>query len=254
MDSPLWPCGQTAYWTRVPNVKQVEKECGARMLVHSFLVAFSDNPFQTLIPLNYIGQKRLAKKNDFYVWRSENLANLSRSWVHSKIMNNNFLIPPWMLPVAKVTPTVRDGISSHSDWKSYFCLEQDCSLEEIIRLSRWLHEEIREKENAQKLKAEQAIQDEIKKSVQSSAKKKGGSKKKKCTLKKAGEVVTTTNRDDVEVAVGKDSSGKGNVDSMQHDIEGEKNHVVIEIASDNEDEGEGEEMIPIDVQKKERSI
>jgi hypothetical protein len=147
-------------------------------------------------------------------------------------MNNNFLIPPWMLPIAKVTPTVRGGISSCSDWKSYFCLEQDCSLEEIIRLSRWLHKEIREKENAQKLKAEQVIQDEIKKSVQSSAKKKGakkkgakkkgGSKKKKRTLKKSGEVVTTTNRDDVGVAISKDSSGKGNVDSTQHDVEGGK--------------------------------
>jgi hypothetical protein len=148
MDSPLWPRGQTAYWTRVPNIKKVEKECGARMLAHSFLVAFSDNPFQTLIPLNYIGQKRLARDNDFYVWRNEDLANLSCSWVHSIMKNDNFLIAPWMLPVAKETPTVQDGIFSRSDWKSYFCLEQDCSLEEIIRLSTLLHEEIREKENA----------------------------------------------------------------------------------------------------------
>ncbi len=71
MDSPLWPRGQKAYWTKVPNVKQVETECGARMLVHSFLVAFSDNPFQTLIPLNYIGQKRLVRKNNVYVGEME---------------------------------------------------------------------------------------------------------------------------------------------------------------------------------------
>jgi hypothetical protein len=241
MDSPLWPRGQKAYWTRVPNVKQVEKECGARMPAHCFLVAFSDNPFQTLIPLNYIGQKKLARENDFYVWRSENLANLSRSWVHSIIKDNNFLIPHWMLPVAKVTPTVKDGIFSRSDWKSYFCLEQDCSLEEIIRLSRWLHEEIREKENAQKLAS----------AKKKGAKKKGGSKKKKRTLKKAGEVVTTTNRDDAEVAISKDSSGKGYVDSSKRDVEGGESPVVIEIASDNDDEGEEEELIPIDMQKKE---
>jgi hypothetical protein len=27
MDSPLWGVGRTAYWTRVPNVKQTEAEC-----------------------------------------------------------------------------------------------------------------------------------------------------------------------------------------------------------------------------------
>ena len=45
-------------------------------------------------------------------------------------------------------------------------------------------------------------------------------KRKKRTLKKAGEVVTTTNRDDVEVAISKDSSGKGYVDSSKRDVEG----------------------------------
>ncbi len=33
-------------------------------------------------------------------------------------------------------------------------------------------------------------------------------------------MVTTSKLDDVEVAVSKDSSGKGNVDSTQRDVEG----------------------------------
>ncbi len=64
-----------------------------------------------------------------------------------------------------------------------------------IFVSRWLHEEIREKENAQKLES----------AKKKGAKKKAGSKKKKHTLKKAGELVTTTNQGGVEVAISKDS-------------------------------------------------
>ncbi len=89
------------------------------------------------------------------------------------------MILPWMIPIAKNTETVQDGIFSHSDWKTTFCLEQHCSLEEVIRLSRRLQEEIR---NAQKLAEEKTIQSAIKKSVQPAkkkgAKKRGGSKKK----------------------------------------------------------------------------
>ncbi len=69
-----------------------------------------------------------------------------------------------MIPIAKETPTVQDGIFSQSDWKTTFCLEQDCSFKEVIRLSRRLHKEIREKENAQKIAAEKAIRDAIKQS------------------------------------------------------------------------------------------
>jgi hypothetical protein len=76
------------------------------------------------------------------------------------------MISPWIIPVAEMTETVQDGIFLHSDWKSTFCLEEHCCLEVVMSLSRRLQEEIREKEIAQKLAEEKAIQDAIKKSVQ----------------------------------------------------------------------------------------
>lgn len=178
MDSPLWPRGQTAYWTRVPNVEQKEFECGARMLLHSFIVAFSHNPFQALIPLNFVGQQTKMKiTHPLYAWRNENLPRLSRIWVHNIIKKNEFMIPPWLIPVTDMTTTLEEGIFSDKDWKKHYCLEQYCSLEEVIRLSRRLQDEIREQELEKKIAEEKALQDAKKKSLQP-AKKKGYSKQK----------------------------------------------------------------------------
>ncbi len=63
MDSPLWEEGQTAYWTRVPNVKQTEAECGAKL-----------------------GQSRGVDPNDnFHPWIGHSLAHLCRDWVYNKL-------------------------------------------------------------------------------------------------------------------------------------------------------------------------
>ncbi len=51
----MWPVGQKAYWIRLPNVRQLEDECATGMLLHSYIVAISSNPFESLIPLNDIG-------------------------------------------------------------------------------------------------------------------------------------------------------------------------------------------------------
>ncbi len=115
MDSPLWQRGQTAYWTRVPDVKQQEVECCARMLLHSFLVASSENPFETLIPLNNIGRERMARNNPFYTWRKENLPNLSRLWVHNIIQNKEFMIPDWLIPDAQTTKRLEDSFFSFDE-------------------------------------------------------------------------------------------------------------------------------------------
>jgi hypothetical protein len=105
----------------VPNAKQKEIECGARMLLNSFLVSFSENPFESLIPLNYVGQTKIGRQLPFYSLRSKKLPNFSRLWAHNILKNEEFTIPSWLIPIAEMTKRLHDGTISYGDWKTRFC-------------------------------------------------------------------------------------------------------------------------------------
>jgi hypothetical protein len=152
------------------------------------------------------------------------------------------MIAPWMVPVVEMTEKIEDGIFSQSDWKTSFCLEQYCSLEEVIRLSRKLQDEIREQELAMQLAEEEALQAaERKKSLQQ-AKKKGRSKT--ISSPKTAGKVANKRKSDVEVSPSKDSQGNRNLrgehmeeakeDSTQQDRGARKSPVVVEIADNSE--------------------
>jgi hypothetical protein len=74
------------------------------------------------------------------------LLTLSRLWVHNIIQNKEFMIPDWLTPVAQTTERLEDSIFSFDGWKARFCLEQHCSLEQVIALSWRFKEELTEEE------------------------------------------------------------------------------------------------------------
>jgi hypothetical protein len=51
-----------------------------------------------------------------------------------------------LIPVAQTTKRLEDSIFSFDEWKACFCLEQHCSLEQVIALSWRFKEELKEEE------------------------------------------------------------------------------------------------------------
>jgi hypothetical protein len=78
MDSPLWPMELIAYWTQIPNCQQAEDECAARMPINVWLVAIVDNPFECLIPFNFVGKE----KHDAFTNYSHVKLNIKQVMLH----------------------------------------------------------------------------------------------------------------------------------------------------------------------------
>ncbi len=70
-NTPMWPLESDAYWIYVPNVQQLEKECGARALLHAMLMVSSSVPHDSLLCLQNIPKKD-----------SKILNKLCRQWVN----------------------------------------------------------------------------------------------------------------------------------------------------------------------------
>jgi hypothetical protein len=56
-NTPMWPLESDAYWIYVPNVQKLEKECGARALLHAMLMVSSSVPHNSLLCLQNIPKK-----------------------------------------------------------------------------------------------------------------------------------------------------------------------------------------------------
>ena len=82
MDTPLWPIGVDAYWTRVPNIQQVEQECGARAFLHSFMLSNCATPHLSLLRLHKLEETVLSC-----------LSHHCRQWVHDIIQEKRFVVP-----------------------------------------------------------------------------------------------------------------------------------------------------------------
>jgi hypothetical protein len=123
MDTPLWPVSQKAYWIRLPSVRQLENECATRMLLHSYLVAISPNPFESLLPLHDVGKSvantrgRKQKGNT----RGSRLNMLCRNWVHSIITNETWTVAPWIIEVIINQSSFYDFEDNHENWIARFC-------------------------------------------------------------------------------------------------------------------------------------
>ena len=159
------------------------------------------------------------------------------------------MIPDWLIPVAQTTKRLEDSIFSFDEWKARFCLEQHCSLEQVIALSWRFKEELKEEEEklAQKKAIEAKNEDMRAKRAQEKADKAASSKKNKGGLKKAGKGAAI-NENIPDNGNSGENVEKGNVDRGQEDIGSKKSPVVVERA-DDVDEVEREEMIPQDVRE-----
>ncbi len=82
MDTPLWPIGVDAYWTRVPNIQQVEEECGARTFLHSFMLSNCETTHLSLLCLHKLEETVLSSLNQH-----------CRQWVHDIIQEKCFIVP-----------------------------------------------------------------------------------------------------------------------------------------------------------------
>jgi hypothetical protein len=137
MDTPLWPLGQKAYWIRLPNVLQLEDECATRMLLHSYIVAISPNPFESLLPLydisSSVADTRSRRRTGNT--RGPPLNVLCRKWVHSIITNETWMVAPWMIEVLIKQNSFDDFVSKHEDWIARFCFELECTLDRLIELA-----------------------------------------------------------------------------------------------------------------------
>jgi len=86
MDTPLWPLGSNAHWLCVPNIQQLELECGSRSVLHSYLMCRSSFPHLSLLCLHQLPKKKKHKFNQ-----------LCRKWV-SDIIKKKMLLHPVFLP------------------------------------------------------------------------------------------------------------------------------------------------------------
>ena len=156
MDTPLWPVGQKAYWIRLPNVRQLEDECATRMLLHSYIVAISSNPFESLIPLNDIGgpvANTRGRRRTSNPRVGPPLNMLCRKWVHSIITNETWMVTPWMIEVMKKQNLFEDFVNKHEDYIARFCFELECSVDLVVELANIIQIE----ENIQPNEANPAI-------------------------------------------------------------------------------------------------
>ena len=113
MDSPLWKLGEVAYWICCPNLVQTEDECGARAILHAYLMGLSHAPHLSLLTLHdmdAVSQKKLNK--------------LVRRWV-KQIMEEKKFVSPDFLP----TPTSGEPFEYSKDWLEenalVLCLNED---------------------------------------------------------------------------------------------------------------------------------
>lgn len=84
MNSPLWPLGVKAYWIRVPNIKEVEAESGARCFLHGYMMAKC--PGHAAFHLELLRLHELG----------EDLIDLNmqcRFWIHDIMLYKKFFVP-----------------------------------------------------------------------------------------------------------------------------------------------------------------
>jgi hypothetical protein len=151
MNSPLWPEGETVHWIRVPSVTQEEDECGFRTLLHTYLLVMSEYLIYSLIPLNYIGNKKLKSNHAFYKYAEKKLTTLCQQWIKDIMYSKRWKTTDWIKDVL-----VYKTDSYSSKIKDGNCLIMKCTSqykEEAINI-------VREERNAEaaKVEAEKAKQ------------------------------------------------------------------------------------------------
>ena len=84
-NTPMWPLESDAYWIYVPNVQQLEKECGARALLHAMLMVSSSVPHDSLLCLQNVPKKDCKILN-----------KLCRQWVNQILVTKKLLKPTFL--------------------------------------------------------------------------------------------------------------------------------------------------------------